>query len=196
MKRSGSSRQRELGFAVALCLLAALALALLELLVPSADSLRLVATSAALAIALRILAGAERQPGRLTCLLVWLGLAAGLLWLRPIWLSFMLAHVGLIWLVRAAYLHRSLLDSLVDLCLTACATAFAAWAWLMSQDFALSLWCWLLPQCIDAAAVAIWLRTIRASDECGTGFEHAAQTAEQALRRIASRKAAAKFESA
>jgi hypothetical protein len=183
-----------IGFAAAVSVAAGLSLFALDRISPGVDQTQLIASLAAFAVLLRVLFHARGQAGRVTTAVGWLVLAGGLLVIEPDWPLFVLGHVALLWLARAAFLHTSLKDRLLDLTLTSAATVFAAWAWLSSQNLALAIWCWLLPHSISIDAIAAWLPTFETDPAEPSAFDQAAQTADAALRRIAGRQPIAEIE--
>jgi hypothetical protein len=101
--------------------------------------LRLLVVGLGLGYSVYLLARARERVGRLTAMLVWLAIAL-LLWLwRPPFILFLLAQVGMIWLLRSLYYHRSLLTALVDLAFSGFSLALALWAAASSGSLLLSV---------------------------------------------------------
>jgi hypothetical protein len=137
---------------------------------------------------LYLLSRSRERVGRVTTLAVWLAtsLVIGLLGLSlPFYL---LAHLGLIWLVRSLYYHASLIAALADLGLVLLGLAAAVWAWLVTGSLGIGLWCFFLMQALFVFIPAQLKR--RSSKPSVTDleadpFHHAQRTAEAALSQLA-----------
>jgi hypothetical protein len=133
---------------------------------------------------LYLLKRSEEPVGRITTLAVWL-LVTLVIWLLGLSLpSYLLAHLGLVWLVRSLYYHDSLIAAFADLGLVLFGLAAAIWAWLATGSLWVSLWCFFL---IQALFVMIPAR-IRARNRAPTAdtdpFQRAYRTAETAVVRL------------
>jgi len=150
--------------------------------------LRLVVAGLGLAYCLYLLALARARAGRLTALLAWLAIALAVgLWSPPLPV-FLLAHVGLTWLLRSLFFHQSLAAALADLALNGWCLAFALAAAARSGSLLLSVWCFFLSQ---ALFVLIPQRLApRQADSrppsADDRFQRACRAAEAALRDLAS----------
>ncbi len=151
----------------------------------AAPALRLLAAGLGLAYVLYLLGRGERRAGRPTTLALWAA-AALLLWLLPLGLPlYLLAHLGLVWLVRSLHFHAGPLAALADLALGGLALAAALWAAERTGSVALALWCLFL---VQALFVAIPARPggapAAAAGDGGRRFERAERSAHAALRRL------------
>jgi hypothetical protein len=95
-----------------------------------------------------LLGRSRERAGRFTVLVLG-SLAAGVTWfLTPSLALYLLAQVGVIWLVRSLYFYASLLSALADLGLSALSLAAALWAWVQTGSLFLTLWCFFLTQAL------------------------------------------------
>lgn len=150
---------------------------------------RFVVAGISLAYVLYLLARSRERIGRVTVVAAWLMLAALAWWLALPLPAYIVAHVGMIWLIRSLYFHTSALSALADLGLNALAIAAAVWAGVQTHSLWLGIWCFFLVQALFVTIPRDWRRpraghppTPEASDR----FEAAHRVAESALRRAAS----------
>ena len=107
--------------------------------------------------------------------------------LDPPLFAHLCAQVGLVWLLRAFCVHRSVLPALVDLALCSSSVAVAIWAAERTGSVFMAIWCLLL---VQAAYVAIPRRarsSQRAEMPPGSPderFARAHRTAQAAVRRL------------
>jgi hypothetical protein len=155
--------------------------------VAGGGQLRLVVTGVALAYVLYLLARAPGQVGRVTAIVAWCIAAVGLWLVTPPLAVFLLAHVGLIWLVRSLFYRSGVLSALVDLALGVAALAAGVWAVMHSGSVLLGLWCFFLVQS-GFVAIPNGLWRPRRDDVAppDDGFERAHRVAEAAVRRLSS----------
>jgi hypothetical protein len=188
---SAARRMPSLGTGLAAALvLSACGAALLAALTPwlgSGTALRLGVAALGFGYALYLIARSGERVGRLTTLAGWLAVA-GVVWLAGLPLAgYVLAHLGLVWLVRSLYYYSGLMPAIADLGLTALGAAFAAWAALRSDSAWLALWCFFFIQAFHVAIPASLahgaVRAARAADDV---FARAQRTAEAAVRRLSS----------
>jgi hypothetical protein len=149
--------------------------------------LRAVVAGAAFAYVLYLLARAPGRAGRTTAVAAWCVAALGLWLVAPPLALFLLAHLGLIWLVRSLFYHSGVLAALADLALGVAALAAGVWAVVHSGRVLLGLWCFFL---VQAAFVAIpdgpWRPRREDATPQNDGFERAHRLAEAAVRRLSS----------
>ncbi|MDH3282707.1 MAG: hypothetical protein OEQ18_16505 [Gammaproteobacteria bacterium] len=150
---------------------------------------RLVIAGLGLAYVLYLLARSPERVGRVTVIAGWLVVAAVIWWLALPLLVYVMAHVGMIWLIRSLYFHASALSALADLGLNGLALAAALWAGIQTHSLWLGIWCFFLVQALFVAIPPHWRRlkpgqlpTPVAADH----FESAHQVAESALRKFSS----------
>jgi hypothetical protein len=176
------------GLAAAL-VLSACGAALLAALTPwlgSGTALRLGVAALGLTYALYLIARSGERVGRLTTLAGWVAVAS-VVWLAGLPLTgYLLAHLGLVWLVRSLYYYSGLIPAIADLGLTALGAAFAAWAALRSDSAWLALWCFFFVQAFHAAIPASLADSSPAQRPADDVFARAHRTAEAAVRRLSS----------
>lgn len=148
--------------------------------------LRLLIAGIGLAYVVYLLARSGERVGRVTVLTVWLVLAGATWFVAPPLPLYLVAHIGMIWLIRSLYFHASALSALADLGLTGLSLAAAVWAGIHSQSVFLSIWCFFLAQALFVVLPVSWCRSWNAaSDTRGEDrFECAHRVAETALRRF------------
>jgi small-conductance mechanosensitive channel len=111
-------------------------------------ALRAVIAVAALGYLLYLLKRSGERVGRITTLTLWLA-AALAIWLLGLSLPlYLVAHLGLIWLVRSLYFHTGPLAAAADLGLVLFGLVAAFWAWLVIGGLGISLWCFFLLQAL------------------------------------------------
>lgn len=171
------------GLALAAAVTTGLGLPAVAWLLSPGDALALLLAALSLAYLLYLLARAPRRVGRLVSLTVW-SLVTGSLWILSASLPVqVLAHLGLLSLLRSLYFHAGPLAALADLGLTGLALAAAVGAYLHTGSAFLAVWCLFL---VLALWVLIPMRGRRRRREPGDDpFERAHRGAELALRKLA-----------
>ena len=102
--------------------------------------LRLLIAGMGLLYVLYLLRRSGEKVGRFTSMSVWLAAAVGI-WLMGLSLPiYLMAHLGLIWLLRSLYFYSSLISALVDMGLVLFGLAAAVWAMLQTGNLFLSVW--------------------------------------------------------
>ncbi len=128
--------------------------------------------------------------GRITTLSLWLAAALGI-WLLGLSLPlYLLAHLGLIWLVRSLYFHSGPIAAFADLGLLLFGLAAALWAWLHTGSLGISLWCFFLVQALFVfipVSLRLGQSQERASATEKDPFQQAYRTAEAAVARLSGR---------
>lgn len=123
----------------------------------------------------------ETRIGRLTTIVGW-SIGAGVLWFGGASLAlYLLAHVAMIWLIRALYFHASVLPALIDLGLSALAVGGALWALEQTSSVFLAVWSFYL---VQSFFVVIPQTLVTAPSVPDPTFQRAQRMAEAALRRI------------
>jgi hypothetical protein len=177
------------GLAVAL-VLSACGAAVLAAAAPwlgPATALRAVIALLGLAYTLHMIARSGERVGRVTTIAAWV-VSAAAVWLLGLPLpAYVLAHIGLVWLVRSLYYYSGLMPALVDLCLSALGAAFAVWAAQRSGSAWLALWCFFLVQAFHVLIpVSLTKRGAGEADAADDAFGRAHRAAEAAVRRLSS----------
>lgn len=157
-----------------------------------AGALRIVVALGGLAYVVYLIGRAEARVGRIVAIAGWLVAACALWLLAPPFGGYVLAHAGLVWLVRSLWFHASLLAALADLGLVAVGIGAAAWSARRADSVALALWCFFLVQALFASLPALGAarardggpEVVRAPDE--DRFRRAERAAEAALSRLRS----------
>lgn len=176
--------------ALALCLVAGALAAGGAVVLGEHAALRVAIAALGLAYVLRALARRGARAGQVVAVAVWLSCTI-LAWpLAAGHAAFAGIQVGLIWLARACFSHRSLGSGLIDLGLCALALGAAIYASAWTGSVFIAAWCFCL---VQALTVAIPAAVTRASDtgpsnraaDPGARFERARCAAEGALRRLA-----------
>jgi hypothetical protein len=170
--------------------LSACGAALLAALTPwlgSGAALRLGVAALGFGYAVYLIAQSGERVGRLTTLAGWVAVAT-VVWLAGLPLAgFVLAHLGLVWLVRSLYYYSGLVPAIADLGLTALGAAFAAWAVARSESAWLALWCFFFVQAFHVAIPSSLARSgAPAERPVDDVFARAHRAAEAAVRRLSS----------
>jgi hypothetical protein len=184
----GSGFVTEVWTALALCLAAAAVAAGGAVVLGEAAASRAAVAALGLAYVLRGLARRRVRAGHVAAVALW-ALFAAIAWPLTSGLAgYACVHVGLIWLARAAFTHRSLSSRLIDLGLCALALSAAVWASAWTQSLLIAAWCFCLVQALHVtipATVAGPAADSHRAFDPGTRFERARRAAEGALERIA-----------
>ena len=141
------------------------------------------------AYVLYLIGKSGERVGRVTTIAFWV-VATAAIWLAGVPLgAFVLAHVGLVWLIRSLYYYSGVLPALVDLGLSVLGTTFAVWAAQRTGSAWLALWCFFLAQTffvlIPASLSAHTQPRLDADDGLGDdNFNRAQRAAEAAVRRL------------
>ena len=172
-------------------LLSASGAALIAMLTPwlgSASAARLAIAALGFSYALYAMAQSGERVGRVATIVCWAVLAAVVGLVNLPLAAYILAHLGLVWLVRSLYYYSGLLPALADLALTALGAAFAAWAALRSDSAWLALWCFFLVQAfhVSIPASLSGRRAPAARTVPDDAFARAQRAAEAAVRRMTS----------
>jgi hypothetical protein len=142
-----------------------------------------VVAAAGFAYVLYLVARSGERVGRVTTVACWLA-GSALAWFAGLpFMSFVLVHVGLMWLVRSLYYYSGLLPALIDFGLCLLGTAFAAWSAQRTGSFGLALWCFFLAQAFHVLIPAS-VRPGRGEPLPDDAFARAYRAAEAAVRRL------------
>jgi hypothetical protein len=175
------------GAALALILAVGSAVAFVAF-VPAFDRvavLRCLITAQSAAYVIYLLYNSAEKTGRLTVPLLWIISAVCIALFVPGLLPVCIAHLGLVWLVRAVYFHSGLLPAVLDLGLCAVSLTAAIAAAKQSHSVFLSVWTFYLLQALfvaipSARQASAGRRMSRGDDH----FEHAHRRADEELRRL------------
>jgi len=149
---------------------------------------RLLIASLSLAYVLYLLKRSRERTGRSSVIVAWLAFMA-LVWLfAPSLEIYLLAHIGMVWLIRSLYFYSSLLSAFADLGLHGLSLVAATWAYLQSNSLFLSIWCFFLVQALFVAIPNQFGKAAvpTSSPAQDDRFEQAHQAAEAVLRRFIS----------
>jgi len=175
------------GVAVALAagLAGAVAYTALAWALPAAPVTRVVIAGLGLAYVLYLLARSGERVGRITTLGAWLA-AASLLWLLGLPLVlYLIAHLGVLWLVRSIYFHAGVLPALADLGLTGAGLAAGTWAAIETGSVFLVIWSFFLVQALFVVLPrGPGMQPARAGADAEDPFDRAHRAAQAALRRL------------
>ncbi|MEW8693460.1 MAG: hypothetical protein AB2535_20695 [Candidatus Thiodiazotropha endolucinida] len=149
--------------------------------------LRLLIAAMGLLYVIYLLRRSGEKVGRLTSVSVWLA-AAVVIWLMGLSLPFyLMAHLGVVWLIRSLYFHSSLISALADMGLVLFGLATAVWALLQTGNLFLSVWSFFLVQALFVFIPNTWKRASKqatAVNSTDDGFQLAHRTAEAALAKL------------
>jgi hypothetical protein len=150
-----------------------------------ATALRAVVALLGLSYTLYAIASSHERVGRVTTIACWVAAAAAISFAGLPLAGYVLAHVGLVWLVRSLYYYSGLLPALADLGLNVLGAAFAVWAAQRSGSAWLALWCFFLVQAFHVLIPAsLARRGARSHEPADDAFGRAHRAAEAAVRRL------------
>jgi hypothetical protein len=183
--RGQASFTHAIGVAVVLSLSGAAVLAALGPFFGSGALLRGVIAALGLAYVLYLVGRSGERVGRVTTVACW-ALGAGAAWAAGLPLvTFVLVHVGLVWLVRSLYYYSGVLPAAIDFGLSLLGTAFAVWAAQRTGSLGLALWCFFLVQAFHLF-IPESVRPRSTRSEADDAFARAHRAAESAVRRLSS----------
>ncbi|MCU7917982.1 MAG: hypothetical protein KZQ95_06440 [Candidatus Thiodiazotropha sp. (ex Epidulcina cf. delphinae)] len=187
MKRPGFFEG--VGVALAVSIVGSVLFSVLATLFAGGFVLRGLIAALSLLYLLYLLKRSEERVGRITTLTAWLAAALGI-WLLGLSLPlYLLAHLGLVWLVRSLYFHAGLIAAFADLGLALFGVAAALWAWLTTGSLGLSLWSFFLVQALFVLIPARFKRRkeLSAGSQAEADrFQHAYRVAEAAVSKLSS----------
>ena len=175
------------GLALLMAVAAGTTFAVLAPVIGSAASLRLLISGLGFAYLAWLLFGSRPRAGRVTAVAAWLLLSAASWFLAPSLLTYLFAHVVLLWLVRSLVRYRSALPALLDLGVSVFGIAAAAWAARHSGSVFLAAWSFFL---VQAVTIAIPARLFERASDDGDAvhendvFDHARRRADAAFREL------------
>jgi hypothetical protein len=148
-----------IGVALAAGISGGLLFSMLTTVFASGFVLRLLIAGMGLLYVLYLLQRSGEKVGRITTLAIWLVMASAL-WLLGLSLPlYLMAHLGIVWLIRSLYFFSSLFSALADLGLVLFGVTAAAWALLETGNLFLSFWSFFLVQALFAAIPSSWKRS-------------------------------------
>ncbi|MEJ2692955.1 MAG: hypothetical protein P8166_07825 [Candidatus Thiodiazotropha sp.] len=121
--------------------------------------LRLLIAGMGLLYVLYLLQRSGEKVGRITAPAVWLLIASALGLLGLSLPFYLMAHLGIVWLIRSLYFYSSLFSALADLGLVLFGVAAAAWALVETGNLFLSFWSFFLVQALFALIPNSWKRS-------------------------------------
>jgi hypothetical protein len=149
--------------------------------------LRLLIALTGLLYVLYLLHRSGEKVGRITSISAWL-FAVAVIWLMGLSLPlYLIAHLGLVWLIRSLYFYSSLISALVDFGLVLFGLASAVWAVLQTGNLFFGVWCFFLVQALFVVIPTTWKRSSKQSTVTNSSeesFQHAYRTAEAALTKL------------
>lgn len=153
--------------------------------------LRLLIAGMGLLYVLYLLRRSGEKVGRFTSMSVWLAAVVGI-WLMGLSLPlYLMAHLGLIWLLRSLYFYSSLISALVDMGLVLFGLAAAVWAMLQTGNLFLSVWSFFLVQALFVFIPNTWKRSgksVTAVKVAEDRFQLAHRTAQAALSKLSTQR--------
>lgn len=179
---------REVGVALALSIVGAIACPAIAAFIGSAAALRLVVAGAGTVYAVLLLRSLHPRAGRLLAIAAWLALDIALFVFDPPLLLWLMAQTFAIWLLRCWCCYGSLVAALVDGALGLFALAAATAGAAHSHSLFLALWSFFLVQALFVLIPDTLRPRIAASaPEDEVRFDQAHRSAEAALRRLTAR---------
>ena len=186
---------REAAFGFVVSVIAAALATTLAFVLPVGLTARALVAGLGLTLVLRTLAQSGEKSGRIVTMALWFAAAAAA-WLSGIgFAAYVALHLLIAWLVRALYLRSRLTEAALDLGLAVLAASFAIFAAQRTGSVFLASWSFLLVHALGAGVPAV-ARVGRVAPEDTTpvkdpnaDFDQAAKAADEALARIAARRA-------
>ena len=133
-----------------------------------------------------LLARCPAMPGRVTVAVAWF-LVAAACWFGNLTLgSFLLIQVGMIWVIRSVFYHRSPVGALLDLLLNGLSVAASAWSMVHSESLFMSLWSFFLVQALFVAIPARFKPLAKGNRQPDRQFQRAHQAAQAAIAKLSS----------
>jgi hypothetical protein len=181
---------REVGVALALSIIGAVAYPAIAAFIGSASSLHAVVAGLGTVYAVLLLRGLHARAGRLLAIAAWLALDIALFVFDPPLLLWLMAQTFAIWLLRCWCCYGSLVAALADGALGLFALAAATVAATHSHSLFLALWSYflvqalfvLIPETLRPRIAAAFPHSEFSHDE--DRFDQAHRSAEAALRRL------------
>ncbi len=147
---------------------------------------RLLVPVLALAYIVFLLAKSKDPTGRVSVVVLWCIMAIGAWLFIASFPAYLLTHAIAVWLARALYFHAGVLTAMLDLALTAFASALTIGVLLRTGSAILATWCFFLAQALFAAIPAAFGN--RAPKPAPpSGFDRASRQADAALRQLTAR---------
>jgi len=135
------------------------------------------------AYVLYLVSRSGERVGRISTVACWV-VCATVAWFAGLpFISFVLVHVGLLWLVRSLYYYSGLIPALIDFGLSLLGTAFAVWSAQRTGSFGLALWCFFLFLAFHAL-IPESIRPGPTHPQHEDAFARAHRAAEAAVRRL------------
>ena len=144
---------------------------------------RLLIPGLALAYIVYLLARSQERTGRVTVVAVWCAMAVAAWFFIASFPAYLLTHAIAVWLVRSLYFHAGVLTALLDLGLTAFASALTVGVLLRTGSAFLATWCFFLTQALFTAIPAAFGNRM-SPHATPANFERASRQADAALRQL------------
>lgn len=182
---------REVGLGLLLSVLAAALTTTALMFFPSGIVVRAVIAAVAFAYLVVMLGRSGETTGRIVTMAIWIVVIAAA-WFSGLGIAgFLAINIGLLWLVRALYLHSSFIEVALDFGLVVLAASFATWAAARTDSVLLACWSFFVVQALHVGIPAVCAGLVRRApaarvEENANGrFADASKAADEALRRIA-----------
>ena len=176
---------REVGIALALSIVGAIAYRGAAFFIGSATALHLVIAGLGIVYAVLLLRGVQARAGRMIAVVAWLALDVALFTFNPALIMWLLAQAFAIWLLRCWCCYGSLVAAFADGALGLVAVAAAIVGAAYSHSLFLALWSFFLVQALFVLIPnSLRPRTSAAHPDDTDRFDQAYRSAEAALRRL------------
>ena len=164
-----------------------ISVAAFDWVLPLGILIRTLISVAGVAYLLYLFSRCSEKTGRVTALSVYVSMVIATWIFMPSIPWVVIAHLGLIWLIRSLYFYSSMLSALLDLGLTALSVVGAVAAYLHTDSLFLGLWCLFLVQALFSWIPSSWQRqsTSMKSPVENNRFDVAYRAAENAARKLA-----------
>lgn len=179
---------REVGVALALSIIGAVAYHAASVIIGASLALRLVVAGLGIVYGVSLLRGLRARVGRLLAIAAWLALDVALFVFDPPLLLWLMAQAFAIWLLRCWCCYGSFFAALADGALGLFALAAAVVAATHSHSVFLALWSFFLVQALFVLIPEnLRQRNAAAQPDDEDRFDQAHRSAESALRRLTAR---------
>jgi len=164
-----------------------ISVAVFDWLLPLGILVRVLISLAGVAYLLYLFSRCREKVGRMTALSVYVSMVIATWVFMPSIPWVVIAHLGLIWLIRSMYFYSSVLSALLDLGLTVLSVVGAVAAYLHTDSLFLGLWCLFLVQALFTWVPSNWQRQSaqKKSPVENERFDVAYRAAENAVRKLA-----------
>lgn len=149
--------------------------------------IRVLISVAGFAYLLYLLSRCREKVGRVTALSLYIAMVIATWVFSPSLPLVVIAHLGLVWLIRSLYFYSSVLSALLDLGLTALSVVAAIAAYLHTGSLFMGVWSLFLLQALFSWIPSDWQRHVTSNHPgpVKDRFQTAYQAAENAVRQLA-----------